>query len=246
MHDRALPLDRIAPTRRPPGPSAGTQRWRELLFLHWSVPIDAVRPLVPAALELDPWDGRMWVGAVPFCMEAVRTSWMPRGTGLEFLELNLRTYVHHRGEPGVWFFSLEAASWLAVRAARATWSLPYWHADMQTERAGDRISYRSARRDPRATLDTEYTIGPRLGPSTPGTLEHFVLERYHLFAHRRGRILRGTVHHPPYDAHVAHVAELSQTLTRAAGLPPLDTPPELTHFAPGVDVEVFGPTVFPA
>jgi uncharacterized protein YqjF (DUF2071 family) len=233
-------VDRIAPARRPPGPNAGTQRWRELLFVHWSVPLDAVRPLVPRQLELDPWEGRAFVGAVPFRMHDIRPRWLPPALALDFLELNLRTYVHHRGRPGVWFFSLEASSWLAVRAARATWNLPYHHASMATERAGDRIRYRSRRRSSGAAFDAEYTIGEALGASAPGTFEHFLLERYLLFAHRRGRILEGQVHHVPYPAHRASVASLHTTLPEAAGLPAVGAP-EVVHYSPGVDVEVFGP-----
>src|SRR5690606_6315779 len=104
-------------------------------------------------------------------MEAIRTAWMPRRTGLDFLELNLRTYVHHRGEPGVWFFSLEASSRLAVWAARMGWSLPYWHARMHTERAGEEVRYGSRRAGAEASLEVDYAIEERLGPSAPGTLE---------------------------------------------------------------------------
>ncbi|AKF04786.1 YqjF family protein [Sandaracinus amylolyticus] len=236
-----MTLDRIAPTRRPEGANAGTQRWRELLFVHWSVSLDEVRALVPAALELDAWEGRAWIGAVPFRMEQIRPSWLPGALALDFLELNLRTYVHHRGRPGVWFFSLEASSWLAVRAARVGWSLPYWHARMRTERDGARVLYASSRRGHDARFDVDYEIGDALGASAPGTFEHFLLERYLLFAAHRGRILEGQVHHAPYPAHRARVLRLEQTLTAAAGLPALQRAPEILHWSPGVDVEVFGP-----
>ncbi len=98
----ALALDRLSQAKRPPGANAGTQRWRELLFVHWALPLDGVRPLVPKAIELDAWDGRAWVGLVPFRMEEIRPSWLPRALALDFLELNLRTYVHLRGRPAVW------------------------------------------------------------------------------------------------------------------------------------------------
>jgi uncharacterized protein YqjF (DUF2071 family) len=236
----ALELDRISPTRRPEGPAAGGQRWRDLLFVHWTVPLEAVRPLIPRELELDPWDGRMWIGAVPFRMLDVRTSWMPPRLGLDFLELNVRTYVHHRGRPGVWFFSLEAASWLAVRAARAMWSLPYHHASMSQTREGTGTRYASRRRSSGARFEVEYEIGEPLGASVPRTLEHFLLERYLLFASRRGRILEGQVHHPPYPAHRARIDRVHDELLRAAGLPAVSAP-EAVHYSPGVDVEVFGP-----
>ena len=124
-------MDRVTPTRRPEGENAGTQRWRDLLFMHWPVPVELVRPLVPKRLSLDLFEGQLYVGLVPFAMHEVAPSWLPGALAFDFLECNLRTYVHLDGEePGVWFFSLEAASWLAVQAARAGWGLPYHHAAM--------------------------------------------------------------------------------------------------------------------
>lgn len=236
----AAELDRVAPSRRPAGPAAGHQRWRELLFVHWSFDPALVRALVPPALELDLWDGRAWVGMVPFRMEATRTRWMPRGLGLDFLETNLRTYVHRAGMPGVYFFSLEARSWLAVKAARMTWGLPYFHAAMTATRDGDRVHYTSRRKAAAAAaLDVTYDVGDPLGPSAIGTLQHFVLERYHLFAEKRGRLRRGQVHHLPYPARQATLVGLDEGLIAAAGLPAGRL--ETVHYSDGVEVEVFGP-----
>lgn len=234
-------LDRIAPTRRPEGVApSGTQRWRELLFVHWALPAEAVRPLVPAALELDLWNGEAWVGLVPFKMQDIRTAWMPKNAGLDFLETNLRTYVHHRGAPGVSFFSLEASSFLAVHAARLGWGLPYHFAAMQTARDGGHITYGSKRAKGGAGVQVEYELGEPLGPSAPGTLEHFLLERYLLFAWRGGKVHRGHVHHPPYPAQRATLKALDEGLLAAAGLTRPATPASV-HYAEGVDVEVFGP-----
>jgi uncharacterized protein YqjF (DUF2071 family) len=239
MH--ALALDRIGPTRRPDGKNAGTQNWRELLFVHWALPAEAVRPLIPAEIELDLWDDRAWVGLVPFRMEKTRPRWLPRLFALDFLELNARTYVHHRGRPAVWFFSLEAASWLAVRAARTLWSLPYHHARMSSTRDGDRIQYASTRRSSGARFAVDYEIGERLGPSVPDTFEHFLIERYLLLAKKGSAILEGQVHHPPYDVHRARIDRLHDELIAAAGMPSQNGAPDAVHYAPGVDVEVFGP-----
>lgn len=233
-------MDRIAPSRRPEGPNAGTQRWRDLLFLHWPVPVELVRPLIPERLSLDTHEGVLYVGVVPFAMLDVSPSWLPGFMDFDFLETNLRTYVHLDGEePGVWFFSLEAASWLAVQAARVTFGLPYHHAAMTMKKEGAETIYETIRRaEPHPRLFARYTVGEYLGPSQPGTLEHFLLERYHLYALQDGRLRRGTVHHTPYPAHRATVLEVHDELMAAAGLPaPTGAP--LAHFAPGVDVEVF-------
>ena len=234
-------MDRVTPTRRPEGANAGTQRWRDLLFMHWPVPVELVRPLVPKRLSLDLFEGQLYVGLVPFAMMEVAPSWLPGALALDFLECNLRTYVHLDGEaPGVWFFSLEAASWLAVQAARAGWGLPYHHAAMTSVLDRGHRVYETVRRgggDPR--LLVRYSTGEYLGPSQPATLEYFLLERYLLYAARGERIQRGQVHHSPYPTHRATVHEVDDQLMAAAGLPAPQGLPPLVHFSPGVDVEVF-------
>src|SRR5262249_2174118 len=139
------PMDRIAPSRRPQGANAGTQRWRELLFEHWTAPMEAVRALVPPSLELDLHRGEAWIGVVPFRMEKVRPAARPARLALNFFETNVRTYVHKDGVPGVYFFSLEAASRLAVAAARLTFGLPYHHARMSMSEAGGFFTYDTVR-----------------------------------------------------------------------------------------------------
>jgi uncharacterized protein len=222
----------------------GWQRWRDLLFLHWSFPIEIVRRVVPPVLSIDAWEGRAWVSVIPFLMRDVRVSPMPSGLGLNFYETNVRTYVQHDGVPGIYFFSLEASSLLSVRAARFGWGLPYFHADMMSTRDGDRFTYASIRRsEPAASLRVGWELGPMLGASQVGTLEHFLLERYVLFAFRRNVLLRGDVQHPPYPAQRAQLLDFEQGLVRAAGIDlERGRPPETIHFASGVDVEVFGPT----
>ncbi len=237
----AIALDRISQAKRPDLSPSGWQRWSELLFVHWTFPIETVRPLVPAEIELDAWDGQMHVGLVPFRMFGIRPWWLPRVMALDFLELNLRTYVHYRGRPAVWFFSLEASSWLAVEAARTGWSLPYHYAEMSVARTGETVDYASRRIGSEARFEARYTIGAPLGPSEPGTLQHFLLERYLLLSQRGGRIWEGQVHHTPYPAHAASLTKIDQSMLVAAGLPAVTRPPATVHFSPGVDVEVFGP-----
>ena len=236
-------LDRVAPSRRPDRPADGWQRWRRLLFVHWAVPAEAMRPLVPRELELDLYDGVLYVGVVPFAMEAVRPSWLPRAAALDFLETNVRTYVHHRGMPGVYFLSLEAASALACVAARATFGLPYFWASMKMGERDGVVTYETDRRvGGPARARFRYRIADPLGPSRDGTLQHFLLERYLLFVERGGEIVHGQVHHAPYPARAAVVLECEQTLTSRAGLPVQSRPPDAVHYSEGVDVEVFAPT----
>ncbi|MFT3706398.1 MAG: DUF2071 domain-containing protein [Archangium sp.] len=235
-------IDRLAPTRRPDRSPSGYQNWRELLFVHWSYPVEAVRPLVPPELELDCFEpGRVFVGAVPFVMKDIRLALQPRFTAMNFLETNLRTYVLHKNEPGVFFFSLEASSRLAVRAARWGWGLPYFDAEMTTSTNDGVIDYATTRAKTGASLKVRFKPTEHLGASQPGTLEHFLLERYFLFTKWRDAIWKGHVHHVPYPAQRCELLSLDESLTAAAGLPAHEATPATIHYSAGVDVEVFGP-----
>ncbi|MES1164417.1 MAG: DUF2071 domain-containing protein [Verrucomicrobiota bacterium] len=158
------------------------------------------------------------------------------------IKTNLRTYVRSpQGEPGIFFFSLEASSWLAVAGARAAYALPYFPARMECRKDGTTFHYRTVRRlgGAGAELEVTWQVGSSIGRAAPGTLDHFLVERYLLFAHRRGEILRARVRHQPYPLCAAAVPSLRETLFAHAGLPPLAHPPPLAHFSPGVDVDIF-------
>jgi uncharacterized protein YqjF (DUF2071 family) len=215
------------------------QRWRDLLFVHWPVPEERVRPLVPAALTLDRYEGQLWVTLIPFLIAESRPAWMPPALASVFLETNLRTYVRGPdGEPGIYFFSLEAASVIAVAGARLGFGLPYFLAAMSRHVADDRIVYASRRRHgPPAELAVTWTVGEPTGTAAPGGREHFLIERYTLYVDRRAGLFRGRVRHAPYPLRRATIESLSQSLLAAGGLPAPDAPPLCQH-SPGVDVEI--------
>jgi uncharacterized protein len=221
------------------------QRWHHLLFLHWTVPAEALRRVIPASLEVDTFDGRAYVGLVPFTMTGIRPPILPALPVLSrFHEVNLRTYVRPpRGEAGVWFFSLDAASRLAVMGARAWYRLPYHFARMEMRPDGPGWTYRSHRLWPRplpADCSLRYAPAGRAAVAGEGTLDHFLIERYALYTESGGRLWRARVRHPPYPVQGATVSGLEESLSAAAGIPP----PHgelLAHYSAGVDVEVFGP-----
>ncbi|MFT3776303.1 MAG: DUF2071 domain-containing protein [Minicystis sp.] len=236
-------MDRLAPARRPNDRPAGFQRWRTLAFLHWEVPAEAIAALIPNELTVDTFEGRAWVGVVPFTMKDVSPWWAPSVPGISnFHELNVRTYVHLRGEiPGVWFFSLDAAASIAVIAARTGWHLPYHRASMELDVSGDEVRYASRRLWPGpkpAELSLRYRIGESLGEAAPGTFEHFLAERYVLFADTGSGLSMGVVHHRPYPLHRAEVIEVKQNMVEANGLPAVSGAPHVLY-SPGVDVDVF-------
>ncbi|MFN8559952.1 MAG: DUF2071 domain-containing protein [Dehalococcoidia bacterium] len=236
--------ERLAMQVPPPRPFVWHQNWLQLLFLHWSVPVEVLRPLIPPGLTIDTYAGQAWLGIVPFRMTNVRPRWIPYFRSLSaFPELNVRTYVHLDGRsPGVWFFSLDATNPLAVEAARAAFRLPYFHCRIGLRRDGLEVAYharRHDRRSPAAHLDLRYRIGPALPPAPPDSLAFFLTERYCLYAEPRpGALSRLRVHHRPWPLHAASLTDLDTNLAEADGLAPLAGVP-LLHYAPRVDVRVW-------
>jgi uncharacterized protein len=215
-------------------PVVGRQSWRDLAFLHWDFPPEAVRPAVPPPFELDLHEGRAWVGIVAFAVRDLRMRWAP--LGLSFLETNLRTYVRWNDQPAIWFLTLDAASRLAVMGARAAYGLPYRHARMHAARDGAALSYGHVRGDG-ARFELGARVGRPMGPAGPGSLDHFLVERYRFFALRRGRVLETEVRHPPYALYALAVDAVAESLLAPAGLPPASGAP-VPHFSPGVDVDL--------
>ncbi len=217
-------------------------RWESLLFAHWRIDLSALRPLVPSALEIDLFEGDAWIGVIPFTMNHIRGRFMPRIPKLHaFHELNVRTYVHCDGVPGVWFFSLDAASRVAVRAARLTFGLNYLDARMSLTEDGGTISYtsdRTHRGAPSAHLDCAWTPGRDLPETEVGSLEFFLTERYCLYSERRGRILRGRVHHEPWRLRIATIDRWSSTMIESLGVESPDCEPHLLH-ADSLDVDAW-------
>jgi uncharacterized protein len=241
-------IDRLTPTRRPAGRPVAHQSWSLLTFLHWPVPVELLAPLVPRCLTLDTFAGQAFVGVVPFTMTRVQPGWLP--FPLAFHETNVRTYVHRDGrDPGVWFFSLDAANALAVAAARSAWGLPYHYARMSVARGVDGVvEYTSVRRTLGRRAGARCSVRTRpLGapaPAAADSLEHFLLERYYMYVYapgrggRPGELWRGQVHHTPYPAQRAEVELSEESLCAAAGIARTSDAP-LAHFASGVDVEIF-------
>jgi len=225
--------------------TAGYQSWQNLLFLHWRMDPNQIQSLLPNGLAVDMFDGSAWLAVVPFSMERVRPWWSPAVPGISwFLETNVRTYVKHvNGQTGVWFFSLDANHQLAVTVACRFWHLNYVYSRMNMAVNEDRLCY-SGRR-PRSESGS-YDITVAVDRSHPlktavaGTLDHFLLERYHLFARQpNGSFRCGQVHHEPYQYQPISSIDCRQTLTHAAQCPiATETEPDHMVFSPGVDVRV--------
>lgn len=184
--------------------------WHDLLFAHWSFRPAEIERMLPPGIELDTFDGRAWVGVVPFRMSDVAPRFVPAMPWLSaFPELNVRTYVSLEGKPGVWFFSLDATNPIAVRVARFAFHLPYMDARMSITLRNGRYHYRSQRthrHQPAARFEGAYRPIGDLFLAQPGTLEYWLTARYCLYvADGRGRLFRGEIDHPPWPLQAAEL-----------------------------------------
>ena len=233
-----MSINRTLPRQRPAEKLKGYQSWRNLAFLHWEVPVKELEAVLPAGLQPDLFQGKAYIGLVPFEMKNIRPAWCPKALGFNFLETNIRTYVLHKNEPGVFFFSLDASSLIAVKIARWIWHLPYFHSGMTFSNEKSTLEY-SLKRDNNIQSNIKIKVGQPIPPSQPDSLEYFLLERYLLFTQLRGRILRGQVHHVPYPARSASLIDFEDQLLEVNGFTGLNTSPDLIHFSTGVDVEIY-------
>jgi uncharacterized protein YqjF (DUF2071 family) len=236
---QARSLDRLE--HRPwPVPARGWtmgQTWEDLLFAHWRVPADEVRAHVPAGLEVDEHDGSAWLGITPFRLTGLRArGTLPLPAVSQFLELNVRTYVTTDEKPGIWFFSLDASSRLAVEAARRTYRLPYFHARMSATRRGEWTAYECARvEEPGRVFSGRYRPSGAAFTAEPGSLEWFLAERYCLYTtDERGSLARAEIHHGLWQLQPAE-AEID-----LASISPLELDGEpLLHFSRRQDVVIW-------
>jgi uncharacterized protein YqjF (DUF2071 family) len=233
---------RRAARERPPGTPVMYQEWHRLLFLHWQVPVETLRPLIPAEIEIDTFDGKAWISVTPLTIYNVRPTYLPPVPYFSWLfELNVRTYVHVDGVPGVWFFSLDANNMLAVWGARTFFSLPYFNARIMCETDAADVRFWSARTDAKAEFTASWTIGEDLPAAEPGSLDFFLVERYCLYAAENDRIYRCRIHHKPWPLqHALDLKGLRYGVVEADGIPMPADEPKL-HCGGPVFVDVWAP-----
>jgi hypothetical protein len=219
--------------------------WQSVAFLHWPVSPETLRPLIPARLELDTHEGQAWLGITPLFMHNVRLRCLPVLTGTsEFPEPNVRTYVIAGGKPGVWFFSLDAATSLAVFGARVGFGLPYFSAKMSCQRDANHVLFQSRRtfgRAQPADLEARYRPTGDTHFAEPGSLEYWLIVRYCLYTrHSTGWICRGHIHRSPWPLQRAEAEILQNSMTEPLGVR-LKERPALVDFAERIDVVAWGP-----
>jgi hypothetical protein len=214
--------------------------WTDLLFLHWRAPIDQVRRTLPRGIDVDTFDGEAWIGLVPFTMTDCRFAGFGLVPGLsDFHECNVRTYVRAGDRRGVWFYSLDAASLFPVIGGRLLWRLNYVYSRFDVTRSSVTHDYALHRRPgpwPEASTRLAWSTGDPRPLTTPGSLEHFLTERYWLFTKRRRRIWAGRIRHDPWPLCDAVAEVVDDSLLRAAGFDRIAGDPPLAMAAHRIDV----------
>lgn len=217
------------------------QSWDRLLFLHWRWDAAEIQRTLPPDLFVDTFQGEAWLAIVPFYMRGIRPRFLPAVPGIsDFLELNVRTYVHDaQGRSGVWFYSLDCNQPLAVLTARTFFHLPYQHARMSAKISEGWIDYRCQRRGMQAESYFRYHIVPEFQTAEPGTLAFFLAERYLLFSRTPRGIRCGQVHHTPYPLAEAKLEAWDVNPLLQAGFSDPLRPPDHIIGSAGVDVAVY-------
>ncbi|OGU12695.1 MAG: hypothetical protein A2075_16780 [Geobacteraceae bacterium GWC2_58_44] len=235
-------IDRLSIRQRPGVLPLMYQSWRKLLFMHWRLPAELLRPHVPERLRIDTFDGEAWVGITPFLVRNLRPAFLPALPWLsDFDEVNVRTYVHHDGVPGVWFFSLDASSLLAVIGASAAYRLPYRYAEIIVREEKEKIVYSSRRAGSAAepaVLKVSWLKGDMVGEAEPESLEFFLVERYCLYAAAGNDLYRARIFHPPWKLQTAELISCRSTLLEAQRLPKPEGHP-LLHYSELQDTSIW-------
>jgi uncharacterized protein YqjF (DUF2071 family) len=237
----ALEVTEHRPWPLPEGSWIMGQTWENLLFAHWRAPAASLRTHLAVGLELDLYENEAWIGITPFRVSGLRArGLLPLPFVSSFLEINARTYVTAGGKPGIWFFSLDASSELAVQAARYGYKLPYFRADMRADWGEGFLSYESRRRDPRgapAAFRGSYRPSGNVLDADPRSLAHFLTERYCLYTTDGGRLKRAEIHHEPWPLQPAE-ATIAENTMAPEGIAFVDDDP-LLHFSARQDVVIW-------
>ncbi len=213
------------------------QDWTGLTFLHWEVDGRELAGKLPDGVSLDLWDGKAYLGVVPFTMQNIRPRGLPCVPGLSnFHETNVRAYVTGPdGSPGVWFLSLDASNRTGCWLGRTFFGLNYRFSQMEY-RAGGQTEYRSRRAGAENHVVSRAHGEER--EAQPGTFEFFLVERYLLFSEVRGRLVKGLVHHAPYLVQPAECLVCETSLPISNGVR-AEGPPVSCLYSPGVRTKVY-------
>ena len=215
------------------------QKWRNLLFCHWPISPDILRPFIPSSLQLDTFNQWAWIGIIVFKMEGIYLRGMPIISVVPgFAEINVRTYVQYNGKPGIFFLSLDVGDWASLHIAKRWYHLPYQASDV-IFRTESPLHYCQSKRRREQSIPAEFKVkyAPNSDIFIPkqGTIDHFLTERYCLYStDLQGNLYSGEIHHQAWPLQHAEAEISSSTLLSPFGIDITDVLP-LFHFSKGVN-----------
>lgn len=218
---------------------------RDVLFAHWPVEPETLRPHVPDPLRIDTADASAWVGILAFRVTDIGLGRSLPVPTQQFGQVNCRTYVHYDGDPGVYFFSLDTGDRLGAAAGRKLFSLPFSHARTEISRphSGRDIVFRSRRlgsNTKTARFDARYRSDGPSFRADPGSIEEFLIERYRFYTtelrssrNRTADELTGVgeISHEPWDLTPVAATIRTNTLFESIGFSAPTTEP-VVHYSP--------------
>ncbi len=216
-----------------------SQSWRNLLFIHWPIPPEILRPHIPSTLEIDTYNRSAWLGVVVLVIEGIH----PRGLSSisltpTFPEINVRTYVHYDGKPGVFFLSLDVENWASNTIAKRWYHLPYKKAAVTFRKEGQTFYCKSVRKEkasPPFSFQVKYSPVSEVYFPKEGTLDHWLTERYCLFSSNNGsNIFCGEIQHCPWPLQKAEAEINRNTLLTRYKINSTEIQP-ISYFSKGVD-----------
>ncbi|WP_459887791.1 YqjF family protein [Halostagnicola bangensis] len=230
---------------RPRTPHVASMTWRDGLFVHWPIDHDALRPHVPDSLRLETRDGSAWISVLPFVLSNAGIRGSPELTRFAFPEINVRTYVQYRGEPGLFFFSIDVGNPLVATAVGRTTRLPVYNSRMHVGRADDRVSFSSERTtdrwqtdlfsdgrpttDGRGRFSASYEPDGAVYTAEPGSLEYWLTARKRFYAPESRGVMTGEIAHEPWPLRPVTATIHENDLFRSNGLPEPNADPIVSY-----------------
>ncbi|MGG1677746.1 YqjF family protein [Neobacillus sp. NRS-1170] len=215
------------------------QTWKNLLFLHWPISLEKLRPYVPSSLQIDTYNGSAWLGVILFVIEGI----YPRGISSvsvtpKFPEINVRTYVQCDGKPGIYFLSIDVQNWASLNIAKRWYRLPYYSSEISFQKEGQSFQCQSVRKGNANTIISfkgKYFPVSEVYFPKEGTLDHWLTERYCLYSSTNGvNIYCGEIHHQPWPLQKAEIEIVNNTLFTPFHFDLSEVKPT-AYFSEGVD-----------
>lgn len=228
------------PFPMPTRPHALVQEWRNLTFMHWEVDIDKLLPHIPEGLEIDLFEGKAFVGTIPFVMKKVRPRLLPSVPGVStFPEFNVRTYVTKNGKAGILFLTLDAQSRITCWYAPRAYGLPYRYAKCRLKVDGELYSWKSRRSSDGLELEGECRAIGEKKQASKDSIEEFLFERYSLYTNHKGSLNMAYTQHEPWIFQEGEATIVKNTLTEFYDLGIDILKPDYTHISEGVYVHTW-------